>query len=258
VTQPAATTAISSFCASVNQSLSNTTSIYSKDYPIDGSTMLSFGAGWQLGDPACSTGRSITTEECNAQLRMVLNDCDTASVTRKYGGYRINNCVSWMMAVNGTIPTTPSSTTVQPTITRDVYELPTITGLQLGHGPVVMGGPSVVIHTVASGPTLTPVPLPPPLSDTCDVSWRLVYDLVEVRGKAWTTTELGNNGENLKSQLAGCGAITDWNFQLTPDDCCMDWYVSCHLPIGVKNCVGRAVVSAAGSSATVGDCHGAG
>lgn len=85
----------------------------------------------------------------------------------------------------------------------------------------------------------------------------LLYDLVEVLGKAWTTAELGTNGENLKAQIAGCGYITDWSFQLTPNDCCMDWYVSCHLPIGVKDCVGGAVVSAAVSSATVGECYSA-
>ena len=85
-----------------------------------------------------------------------------------------------------------------------------------------------------------------PLGDTCDVSYRWLYDLVEIRGKAWKTTELVTNAENLKTQIAGCGDATDWNFQLTPIDCCMDWYVSYHLPIGVKDCVGRAMETAGG------------
>ncbi|KIN09024.1 hypothetical protein OIDMADRAFT_23751 [Oidiodendron maius Zn] len=151
--------------------------------------------------------------------------------------------------------------------TEYIYHLPSGQSSHMGHGPVVPYRPGDTIVTLTALPTLSGVPTVPTMpalpattaiGDTCDVSYRWLYDLVEVRGKAWTTAELGTNGENLKTQIAGCGDITDWNFQLTPNDCCMDWYVSCHLPIGVKDCVGRAVVTAAGPGATIGDCHGAG
>lgn len=164
------------------------------------------------------------------------------------------------------------ATVMKTSVTEYIYHLPSGQPNHMGHGPVIIDRPGVTIVTittrptlsgvptvgVSSTPTLPAVPAATPQGDTCDVSYRFVYDLVEVRGKAWTTAELGANGENLKAQIAGCGAISDWNFQLTPNDCCMDWYASCHLPIGVKDCVGRAVETAGGPGVNVGDCHGAG
>ena len=92
--------------------------------------------------------------------------------------------------------------------------------------------------------------------DNCDVSYKFVYDGVEVRGKNWPDAKLGANGEGLKQQLQGCGALTDWGFEWTPNDVKYQWYAHGHLPIGTKNCVGNAVESAGGSSK--GNCHGAG
>ena len=152
-----------------------------------------------------------------------------------------------------------------PTATQYIVPWPSAIAPHMGHGPVVNPHPGETIITLSRPPLATTVPtnIPAPApatpqGDTCDVSYRFLYDLVEIRGKAWTTAELGENAANLKTQLAGCGDITDWNFQLTPKDCCMDWYVSCRLPIGVKDCVGRAVKTAGGPSAVVGDCYGAG
>lgn len=90
------------------------------------------------------------------------------------------------------------------------------------------------------------------------MSYKFFYDTVEVRGKAWTFSQLGTNGTTLKPQLSGCGDLTDWSFQTTPNDCCYQWYASARLLTGAKDCVGRAVVTAGGSGANVGNCHGSG
>lgn len=90
----------------------------------------------------------------------------------------------------------------------------------------------------------------------CDVSYKFWYDGVEVRGKNWADAKLGVNGEGLLAELRGCGEVTEWHFERTPDDCCFQWYASGQLPIGTKNCVGSAVQTAGGSSA--GSCWGAG
>jgi hypothetical protein len=90
----------------------------------------------------------------------------------------------------------------------------------------------------------------------CDVSYKFFFDGVEVRGKNWPDAKLGTNGDGLRQQLEGCGALTKWKFEMTPNDCCFQWYASGQLPIGTKACVGRAVQSAGGSGD--GNCHGAG
>jgi hypothetical protein len=90
----------------------------------------------------------------------------------------------------------------------------------------------------------------------CDVSYKFFFDSFEIRGKNFPDAKLGANGEGLNSELSGCGALTKWNFERTPDDCCFQWYASGQLPIGTKACVGRAVQSAGG--ADDGNCHGAG
>ncbi|OIW29092.1 hypothetical protein CONLIGDRAFT_670791 [Coniochaeta ligniaria NRRL 30616] len=95
-------------------------------------------------------------------------------------------------------------------------------------------------------------------TNTCDVSYEFLFDKFEVRGKAWADNELGANGEGLEAKIRGCGALTGWKFQWTPDDPNFEWYASGKLPIGVKNCVGSAVTAAGGPSASRGDCNGAG
>jgi hypothetical protein len=52
--------------------------------------------GWQKGDPTCGTGRTPDSDECNGQLGIVLNGCDTDTITAKSGGVRVNNCIAWM------------------------------------------------------------------------------------------------------------------------------------------------------------------
>jgi hypothetical protein len=90
----------------------------------------------------------------------------------------------------------------------------------------------------------------------CDVSYKFLYDAFEIRGKNFPDAKLGANGEGLHGQLSGCGDLTKWKFETTPDDCCFQWFASGQLPIGTKSCVGNAVESAGASSN--GNCHGAG
>jgi hypothetical protein len=91
---------------------------------------------------------------------------------------------------------------------------------------------------------------------SCDVSYKFFLDGFEVRGKNWPDAKLGANGEGLKKELGGCGALTKWNFERTPNDTRFQWYASGQLPVGTKACVGRAVQTAGGSDD--GNCHGAG
>ncbi|KAK8098814.1 uncharacterized protein PG998_012055 [Apiospora kogelbergensis] len=91
---------------------------------------------------------------------------------------------------------------------------------------------------------------------SCDVAYKFLWDALEIRGKNLPDAKLGANGEGLKSQLSGCGALNEWKFERTPKDVKFQWYASGRLPIGTKACVGRALQSAGGSGK--GNCHGAG
>ncbi|KAI9786804.1 MAG: hypothetical protein M1835_002928 [Candelina submexicana] len=95
-----------------------------------------------------------------------------------------------------------------------------------------------------------------PTEDSCDVSYRFLFDKFEVRGKNFPDSKLGANGDGLKGQIEGCGALTDWHFEWTPKDVMYQWFAYGNLPIGKRSCMERAVFSAEGSSA--GHCHGAG
>ena len=59
-------------------------------------------AGWQVGDETCTETRAPSLDECITQLSQVLNNCDTDSRQRKYGGTRVNSCISWTIVVQGT------------------------------------------------------------------------------------------------------------------------------------------------------------
>lgn len=72
----------------------------------------------------------------------------------------------------------------------------------------------------------------------------------------WPDSKFGTNGEGLLAQLKGCGDVTDWHFEWTPNDVRYQWYASGHTIIGEKSCIGNAVINAGGS--TKGNCHGAG
>ncbi|EHK97222.1 hypothetical protein M7I_7033 [Glarea lozoyensis 74030] len=101
VDQPFAQDAIGKFCASATATLSADDSIYEAQFAVNDNTTLWIGAGWQIGDASCQTPRAITARECAEQLGMVLNNCDTDSRKQKYGGSRVNNCIAWMMGIDG-------------------------------------------------------------------------------------------------------------------------------------------------------------
>ncbi|KAI4270768.1 MAG: hypothetical protein L6R38_007018 [Xanthoria sp. 2 TBL-2021] len=81
----------------------------------------------------------------------------------------------------------------------------------------------------------------------CDVSYKVVYDQFELRGKNLPDSKFGANGEGLHGEVKGCGAITKWQFEWTPNDPTYEWFASGQLPLGTKGCVGRALESAGAS-----------
>ncbi len=104
-------------------------------------------------------------------------------------------------------------------------------------------------------PSPPPPPPPPPQpTDSCDVSYKFMFDSFEVRGKNFDSAKFGQDGSGLYDQISGCGKITKWHFEQTPNDPQFAWFASGELPIGVKGCVGRAVVS--GGGLNDGNCHG--
>ena len=90
----------------------------------------------------------------------------------------------------------------------------------------------------------------------CDVNYKVVLNEFELRGKNLPDDKFGKDGEGLHDEVKGCGAITKWRFEWTPDDTVYEWYARGQLPIGTKACVGRALVSAGGSGH--GGCSGGG
>ena len=99
-------------------------------------------------------------------------------------------------------------------------------------------------------------PTPSAGIDSCNVSYQVVDDYFEIRGKDWPDSKLGTNGDGLKTQVRGYGALVDWELVQTPKDPTYQWFAHGKLPIGTKGCVGRAVESAGGGS--LGNCQGAG
>jgi hypothetical protein len=83
---------------------------------------------------------------------------------------------------------------------------------------------------------------------TCDISYKVGYNWIEVRGKNLPSALMGANGEGLRKELSGCGGLTGWKFEQTPGDRYYQWYAVGALPFGKKSCVGRAIQSAGGSS----------
>lgn len=107
-----------------------------------------------------------------------------------------------------------------------------------------------------SPPSPSPSPSAGPDADSCDVSYKFFFDEFQIRGKNFDASKIDTDGSGLEKQIKGCGDLTKWNFQMTPKDPAYQWHASGRLPIGVKDCVGRAVIS--GGGATIADCHGPG
>ncbi|KAL8893603.1 MAG: hypothetical protein Q9192_005103 [Flavoplaca navasiana] len=95
-----------------------------------------------------------------------------------------------------------------------------------------------------------------PTENSCDVTYRFLGNEFEVRGKNFPDAKLGANGEGLKKEIEGCGALSLWKFEWTPDDYKYQWFANGALPLGTKSCVGAATQTAGGKHA--GGCKGPG
>lgn len=96
-------------------------------------------------------------------------------------------------------------------------------------------------------------PLPKQIDEvSCDVSYKFVFNGFE-RGTNLPDASFGTNVEGLKRQLQGCGALTRWHIERTPNDVYFQWFASGQLPLGTKACIGRALMTAGGSDN--GNCH---
>ncbi|PPJ58619.1 hypothetical protein CBER1_03497 [Cercospora berteroae] len=82
---------------------------------------------------------------------------------------------------------------------------------------------------------------------TCSASYKFFFEDFSIRGKNVPDSKLGDNGSNLRQQLIGCGALTKWKFEWTPNDGNHAWHATGRLPIGTKACVGRALNTALGA-----------
>lgn len=104
---------IANFCSEANGlSLNNDSQkMFLLPYPVPSTNnfVVWLGALWNIGDLNCPQGRGVNESECNDQLSTVLNGCDTESITNKYGGSRVNQCVVWAMGIDGTGPANPQA-----------------------------------------------------------------------------------------------------------------------------------------------------
>ncbi|EHK96497.1 hypothetical protein M7I_7780 [Glarea lozoyensis 74030] len=92
--------------------------------------------------------------------------------------------------------------------------------------------------TSSDGWEFTMTPLSKQINEiSCDVAYKFFFDAFEVRGKNLPSAQFGADGEGLKKEISGCGAISKWKFEQTPDDVKFQWYASGQLPIGTKACV---------------------
>ncbi|KAK6431021.1 hypothetical protein LTR95_012820 [Oleoguttula sp. CCFEE 5521] len=122
-------------------------------------------------------------------------------------------------------------------------------------GPEVVNG-----DTCPAPPPLAPPPAPqsdPDATEICGTWYKVLFDHFEIYGAHFDDSEFSSDGEKLKHELEGCGEVTKWSFKtLTNDPNGFQWFASGNLPVGTKACVGRAAVSAGGSSPD--GCTGAG
>lgn len=89
----------------------------------------------------------------------------------------------------------------------------------------------------------------PKAKDQCGCWYEFLFDHFEIFGKNFPENKFGTDGSGLKEEIEGCGELTSWSFSnLEKDPHGFEWKATGNLPIGVKACVGRAVVNAGGTS----------
>lgn len=113
----------------------------------------------------------------------------------------------------------------------------------------VVHGTDTETQASSAASTTTP-PAASGAVDQCNAHYSFFLDSFEIYGRNFDEEKVGEDGSGLKKQIKGCGALTAWYFQrLQPYDSeAWQWHATGQLPIGTKACVGRAVVSAGGTS----------
>jgi hypothetical protein len=87
------------------------------------------------------------------------------------------------------------------------------------------------------------------VADNCNTQYEFSIDSFDIRGINFNPTKLEPSGEGLKTQIEGCSKpIVQWQWELTPDDCCFQWHARGKIRVGAKGCLGRAVVSVGGNN----------
>ena len=89
-------------------------------------------------------------------------------------------------------------------------------------------------------------PSPNAVADTCDYNFKAVMDGFIIRGKNFDRTKMKADGSGLRDQIARCGALTSFQFLMTPQDPVMQWTATGNMPAGLHSCIGNAVVNAGG------------
>ena len=86
------------------------------------------------------------------------------------------------------------------------------------------------------------------VQDTCDWNFKAVEDGFIIRGKNFDRQKMKPDGSGLKDKSSKCGALTGFQFLMTPQDPVMQWLATGNLPAYVQSCIGDAVVNAGGNS----------
>ncbi|KAI5917745.1 hypothetical protein F4810DRAFT_716141 [Camillea tinctor] len=92
----------------------------------------------------------------------------------------------------------------------------------------------------------------------CRVDYKFLFNSFDVRGRGYKDALLGGGsdpGSGLRAAISGCGDVTGWGFEYTPNDPDYDWHAWGRTPIGTKSCVGSAVKKVGGEAD---GCVGAG
>ena len=102
------------------------------------------------------------------------------------------------------------------------------------------------VSTIAPSQTPTTSSVPGPVvTDYCNTAHRIVFDEFDIKGVDFDESKF-QGGDGLKTQISGCGKLTDWKFNGNLNDPTFKWEANGHLPIGTQDCVQSAITSAGG------------
>jgi hypothetical protein len=88
------------------------------------------------------------------------------------------------------------------------------------------------------------------LANNCQTEYQFSALDFDIRGINFDPAVLGDHGEGLKYHIENdCGwPIIWWGFELTPNDCCFQWHASGKTAVGLRGCLGKAIVAAGGEN----------